>query len=389
LILVCAAGLRGSIADDVAKETAIFRAHKATPIVIADRGDLRYSSVATLEVPEVDPALGFVLSAMVGHLFGYEAAKAIDATALPLREAREAIERSVAHLRNPDAVLSEVASHLVPMMQSFHETLGSGDYDGQLEARTAIRLMEVFRDLGCDRPVEEYQRRTGKVGSPTALLDELLARLTAAIEELTRPIDAIKHQAKTVTVGISRSDEGVLESLLVQAVLSAGAGRDVLSYRSLKVLADLDPAVSEVVGFIRYRVVGSQIEVIDRGGIARDLTSRVERSNVLVGTKRRVADEREVLVARGRSDQRTVIMIPEVKGGDCTGITLLHLRFKDRMEAAEIRGVLQGYDRRYDRLVDWVTETEGSFDDARLADVSVVDLLIRPISEMADLWLHK
>ena len=29
----------------------------------------------------------------------------------------------------------------------------------------------------------------------------------AGIEELTRPVDAIKHQAKTVTVGISRSDE--------------------------------------------------------------------------------------------------------------------------------------------------------------------------------------
>jgi glucosamine--fructose-6-phosphate aminotransferase (isomerizing) len=274
------------------------------------------------------------------------------------------------------------------MMQSFQEILGSGDYDGQLEARTAIRLTEVFRDLGCDRPVEEYQRRTGKVGSPTALLDELLARLTVAIEELTRPIDAIKHQAKTVTVGISRSDEGVLDSVLVQAALAAGAGRDVLSYRSLKVLSDLDAAVEEVTGFIRYRVDGINIEVIDRGGIARDLTSRVERSNVLVGTKRRVADEREVLVARGRSDQRTVIMVPEVKGGDCTGITLLHLRFKNRMESAEMRGVLQGYDRRYDRLVDWVTETEGSFDEARLADVSVADLLIRPISEMADLWLH-
>jgi glucosamine--fructose-6-phosphate aminotransferase (isomerizing) len=389
LILVCAAGLQGSTADDVAKETAIFRAHKAAPIVIADRGDLRYSSVATLEVPPVDPALGFVLSAMVGHLFGYEAARAIDATARPLREAREAIERAVAHHTDPDEVLSEVTESLTPMIQTFHEILGAGDYDGQLEARTAIRLVEVFRDLGCDRPVEEYQRRTGKVGNPAALLDELLARLTVAIEELTRPIDAIKHQAKTVTVGISRSDEGVLDSVLVQAALTAGAGRDVLSYRSLKVLSDLDPAIEEVTGFIRYRVEAGHIEVIDRGGIARDLQSRVERSNVLVGTKRRVADEREVLVARGRSDQRTVVLIPEVKGGECTGITLLHLRFKDRVEAAVMRGVLQGYDRRYDRLVDWVAETEGSFDDARLAEVSVADLLIRPISEMADLWLRR
>ncbi len=388
LILVCAAGLQGSTAADVAKETAIFRAHKAAPIVIANCGDLRYSSVATIEVPEVDPALGFVLSAMVGHLFGYEAARAIDGTARCLREAREAIERAVAHHRDPDAVLDEVTTTLVPMVQSFNEILGAGDYNGQLEAQTAIRLMEVFRDLGCERPVEEYQRRSGKVGSPTALLDELLACLTTAIEELTRPIDAIKHQAKTVTVGISRSDEGVVDSTLVQAVMAAGAGRDVVSYRSLKVLADLDAAVEEVTGFIRYQVDGGHISVIDRGGIARNLPSRVDRSNTLVGTKRRVADEREVLVARGRSDQRTVVLIPEVKGGECTGITLLHLRFKERADAAVMRGVLQGYDRRYDRLVDWVTETEGSFDEARLADVSVADLLIRPISEMADLWLR-
>ena len=140
--------------------------------------------------------------------------------------------------------------------------------------------------------------------------------LTRAIEELTRPVDAIKHQAKTVTVGISRSDEGVMDRALVQAVLDAGAGRDVLSYRTLKVLADLDPAVAEVTGFTRYGIDGDTISVVDRGGISRDIASRVDRNPALVGTKRRVASEREVLVARGRSDGRTVIIVPEVKAGD-------------------------------------------------------------------------
>ena len=60
-------------------------------------------------------------------------------------------------------------------------------------------------------------------------IDDLTAALTRAIEELTRPVDAIKHQAKTVTVGISRNDEGVLDRPLVQAVLAAGAGRDRLT----------------------------------------------------------------------------------------------------------------------------------------------------------------
>ena len=81
LILVCAAGLAGSTADDVGKEVAIFRAHKATPIVIADDGDEHFVGATVIPVPAVDPALGFVLSAMAGHIFGYEAALAIDASA--------------------------------------------------------------------------------------------------------------------------------------------------------------------------------------------------------------------------------------------------------------------------------------------------------------------
>jgi glutamine---fructose-6-phosphate transaminase (isomerizing) len=386
LILVCAAGLRGSTADDVAKETAIFRAHKATPIVVADDGETRYSAAATIAVPAVDPTLGFVLSAMVGHLFGYEAALAIDASARPLREARETIERAVANDESPDQVLLTIRRDLGQLVDGYLQALGDGGYDGQLEASTAVRLSGLLRDLTAEQPVEEYQRRSGKVGTPAALIDEVVVALTRAIEELTRPIDAIKHQAKTVTVGISRSDEGVVDRALVQAVLVAGAGRDVLTYRTLKVLADLDPAVADVAGFTRYAIEGDHVSIIDRGGISRELSSRVDRDARLVGTKRRVAGEREVLVARGRSDQRTVIFVPEVKADTCVGITLLHVRFHDHLDAATMRGVLQGYDRRYDRLVDWVTETEGSFDDSRLGTLPVADLLIKPISDTADLW---
>lgn len=82
MILVCAAGLVGSTADDVAKEVAIFRAHKAAPIVIASNGDRAFdAALAVLSVPDTHPRLGFVLATMVGHLFGYEAALGIDAQA--------------------------------------------------------------------------------------------------------------------------------------------------------------------------------------------------------------------------------------------------------------------------------------------------------------------
>ena len=183
-----------------------------------------------------------------------------------------------------------------------------------------------------------------------------------------------------MTVGISRSDEGIIDRPLVQAVLDAGAGRDVLSYRTLKILADLDPAVAAVRGFTRYDIDPEHdtVTIIDRGGISRDLPSRVEGVAPLRGTKHRVASEREVLVGRGRSDGRTLIFVPEVKGGETTGLTLLHVKFHDTRPAEVMRGVLQGYDRRYDRLVDTVTETEGAFDESLLGEIPVRAIAHRP-----------
>ena len=225
------------------------------------------------------------------------------------------------------------------------------------------------------------------------VIDDLTAALTQAIEELTRPVDAIKHQAKTVTVGISRTDETLLEVPLVREVVATGAPRDQLTYRTLRTLADLGPAVAEVVGYTRYRIEGrvgpegtATATVVDRGGIARDLPSRTDRSPELRGTKHRVASEREVLVARGRRDGRTIVIVPEVKDGEATGLTLLHVRFADRLPVATARGVLQGYRNRYAALRDAVTETEPTFREDLLADIPVDVLLTEPINQLADRW---
>jgi glucosamine--fructose-6-phosphate aminotransferase (isomerizing) len=303
-----------------------------------------------------------------------------------LRQIRELVEHSVSAGDSADNVLAAVLAGLPPLSRQFLDGVRDHYYDGHLEASAAVRLSNTLRDAASANPVESYAWSSGKVGTPAALVDELVAALTEAIEQLTRPVDAIKHQAKTVTVGISRSDEGVIDRALVQATLAAGAGRDVLSYRTLKVLAALDPAVAEVHGFTRYRIEGDTVAIVDRGGISRDLQSRVDTDSRLLGTKHRVAASQELLVGRGRRDGRTVIFVPEVKAGVCTGITLLHVRLADRLPVDVMRGVLQGYDHRYDRLVDWVSETEGDFDESRLGGLPVDVLLIAPISETADLW---
>jgi glutamine---fructose-6-phosphate transaminase (isomerizing) len=390
LVLVCATGLVGSNADDVAKEVAIYRAHRATPIVIATEGDGRFAgAVETITVPASHPALGFVLSTVAGHLFGYEAALAIDASARPLREARAAIESAVS-TGDADAVLERLASGIEVPAAGFFDGLRTGTYDGHLDASTAVRIASVLRYATGAAPLDLYQMELGKVGTPSTVVEDLTAALTNGIEELTRPVDAIKHQAKTVTVGISRSDETLLEAPLVREVLGAGVARDSLSYRALRTLVDLDPAVEHVTGFTRYRIEGdvdgeAMLHVVDRGGISVNLPSRTDSDPRLRGSKHRVATEREVTVVRGY-DGRTLIIVPELKGNQVTGLTLLHVAFRPRLTAEAARGVLQGYRGRYAALKDAVTETETTFDDTRLADVDLVDLLTEPVYVLAERW---
>jgi glucosamine--fructose-6-phosphate aminotransferase (isomerizing) len=398
MILVCAAGLVGSTADDVAKEVAIYRAHKAAPIVIANEGETRFAAALdAIAVPPTHARLAFILSTVVGHLFGYEAARAIDAQARPLREIRSAIEASIGEgTSSGDRLLARMRPVLERNAGQFYDGLRTGAYNGHLEASTAVRLAALLR-YGLEQvPLESYQSEFGKIGTPSVVLDDLVAALTLAIEELTRPIDAIKHQAKTVTVGISRSDETLLQVPLARAVIDAGTPRDRLTYRTLRTLADLDTAVVEVRGFIRYRVEGldedrdgsSTALVVDRGGISLSFPSRTDRDASLRGSKHKVASEKLVYVTVGY-DGRSIVLVPEVKDNHTTGITLLHVKFHDRLPAAAMRGVLQGYRERYGALRDMVTETEPSFREDLLAEIDVLELLTLPVVELAARWQSK
>jgi glucosamine--fructose-6-phosphate aminotransferase (isomerizing) len=394
LILVCATGLPPAAAADVAKELAIYRAHRAAPVVIATEGTDFPAALATLPTPPVHPALVFVVSAMAGHLFGYEAALAIDAQAVALRGVRALVEEATEEPDTPGSdLLTRLAPRLAAPARAFTKDLATGAFDGSLPAAVAVRLVSVLRHATGDLPLELYEPPDGRLPTPAAVVEELAAALTRAIEELTRPIDAIKHQAKTVTVGISRSEEALFTAPLVAEVLAAGAPRDRLGYRALRTLGALAPAVEEVTGFTRYAIegaidAGATVAVVAKGGIARDIPSRAETSAnpLLRGTKHRAATLREVTVAKGATDGRTVVLVPETRRANVVGMTLLHARFADRLPAEQMRAVLEGYQGRYGALVDAITETEPVFDDGRLADLLPIDLLTVPVHLLAQHW---
>jgi glutamine---fructose-6-phosphate transaminase (isomerizing) len=395
MIFVCAGSASGANATDIAKEVEIFRAHKAAPVVVVTEGQeaLFAPGVDVIALPPAHPELAFVLTAMVGHLFGYEAALAIDSQARPLREARALVEQALAGPRHSAATIEEAAA-LEAAAAPALAGLRSGTYDGHLNASTAAQVTSLLRFATGALPVEVYEAEMGKVGTPAAIAADLVEALNAAVDELTRPIDAIKHQAKTVTVGISRSEEALVRAKLVRDALAAGASLESLGYRALRTLAALGPAVEEVLGYTRYHVEAGRsgdlqdatISVVDRAGIATGIPSRTATDNHLRGTKHRAAEKREVTVFRGLHDGRTGLMLPEVKDAQVTGITLLHARFAEHLAPQVARSVLEAYQGRYTALVDAVTETRPSFDDEVLGAVGVIELLTEPVAVLAQHW---
>ena len=113
---------------------------------------------------------------------------------------------------------------IVETARGFFAALQTGQYNGNLEASTAVAVVSLLRVITGPQPLQAYQRETGKAASPATLLEDLINALTHAIDELTRPIDAIKHQAKTVTVGMSRptpSLSGPIHKIFQELQISA------------------------------------------------------------------------------------------------------------------------------------------------------------------------
>ncbi len=78
-------------------------------------------------------------------------------------------------------------------------------------------------------------------------------------------------------------------------------------------------------------------------------------------------------------------MVPEVKDGQVTGITLLHASFVPLL-GAEVTRRSRAYQGQYTALVDAVTEDQPRFEDAVLGQVAPIELLTEPVAVLASHW---
>jgi glucosamine--fructose-6-phosphate aminotransferase (isomerizing) len=224
--------------------------------------------------------------------------------------------------------------------------------------------------------------------TPAALANCAVSMLTRGIDQLTRPIDAIRHQAKTVTVGISRSDDTLLQSPSLSYLLEIGVQRDHLQFSVMRALLALDEMIETITGHTRYSIKDGLISVEEQAGSAAGLTSRVGKDSPLRGTKSLTAREQTVWITRGRSDGRDVILVPEIENSHTVGITLLHIdvRAESAINVDARKRILEGYKQRLFALRDAVTETQENFDEEKLADIPIMELLTSPVVLLAQHW---
>jgi hypothetical protein len=68
-------------------------------------------------------------------------------------------------------------------------------------------LLLLLKYLSGRLPVSDFELDFGKKGTALNMLNSLFEFIGKSINGMSRPVDAIKHQAKTVTVGTSRISE--------------------------------------------------------------------------------------------------------------------------------------------------------------------------------------
>ncbi len=369
LVILCAAGLEDALLADVVKEAAIFKAHRATTVVLTTRGKEQFTPYAAsvIQVPPAPGGLDFVPVTMAGHIWGYHAALALDEGARLLKRIRSLLVDWIHLLEEDDpAGEREIQERLRPLVSEFLENLLGGRLDGGLDpsvgAGIAFLLEEVAGRAGLRSPIH----RLGEAGSPLpAQLRETLEWVNKGVEALLRPIDAIKHQAKTVTVGISRRAEA-LPAPFAPVLAELGISPEEVRRAHRLLLASLAPLVEEVPGATLYTLQGlgpqgepgpeTTIRVSKKIGTSRDIPSRADGGAPLEGSKWLAVKRSTLFFGRGGRDGRPVLALPLYRKARCSRLLLMHTPCRAGVEPALLAEALRAFQGRLDEIEAEVTE---------------------------------
>lgn len=388
LILVCAAGSPDAVLGDIIKDVSIFKAHRAGVVVFTDEGEHRFDTIAdsVIALPAGPMPLPVILNTMAGHLWGYYAACSIDEGSSFFQEFRNVLSlEMIRQDRKGYSLYEKLADknlHLIldRLFLRFNDLRNKGAFT-PTGVKTISDISLLVKYAGGKLPLEDYwvEFDGGNRANPLELLNVALGH---AVDELSRPIDAIRHQAKTVTVGTSRREEG-FQGPLFDILKALRFSERNLKGQNILALNRIQRAISSIRGYTLYDVNNldeegvpldtSTIAIRQRDGIAQEMTSRVEGSKRLMGTKRTIVRTGNVFAGYGRSDGAPITIIPLL--GSRPGVRsllLAHVEFNESLPARERAAVLGD---RYNDVRNMIHEYNLAWDDSYLDRLSMGTLL--------------
>jgi glucosamine--fructose-6-phosphate aminotransferase (isomerizing) len=399
LIFVCAAGNREDVVSDIVKDTAIFKAHQAVPIVVTTEGERRFDPYAdvVIRVPEVKERFAPIINTLAGHIWGYYAALAINEESRFIFDFRRQIDDHVAESIDREMDVYEIVldeafrEKVARFYTAFKEKIRQGRYATAMALNMASDLTLLLKYLSGRLPMSDFEFDFGRKGTAPNMLSAFFECLGEMINAMARPIDAIKHQAKTVTVGTSRIVERV-EGLLFEALQDHGFSKSQLTNINVLVLKRLQKVVAEILGTTLYSIDGlnylgepgedSTIHVIKKDGSAARLTSRVETDNRLRGTKRIIVKNGNIFIGRGRRDNRSILAVPVLSTGTkIDHLVLFNVSFRKEVELEKKIAALGG---KFYHIRNIVEETSIVWKDEYLDLLAIEDLFGMSAEKIAE-----
>lgn len=323
LTLVIANDLPHLMAQDTAKEVAIFKAHNGKPIVFAALGESCFEpyAEATIYLPSVGAGLDFVVAAVAGHLWGFHAAKAIDRTGIAFRNVAAFMTASLEAPEQVDFI------GLQTQIDALLKTIAEGNLEAAIPPRIVAQISQYLVHLTTVETDPAARR---------AILSDGIALMKTAYDELSRPIDSIRHQAKTVTVGISRPQKDIAP-VLRRTLADLSIPEMSLAERDRQLLITLSPVLAGIAGGALYKVMDSShdwdteaaptIQIVQKIGSSAGRASTYEQAQSAAGSKRRALRLGRVILSTGHRGVEKLLLIPvfDAQNWVCERLALLHV----------------------------------------------------------------
>lgn len=237
-------------------------------------------------------------------------------------------------------------------------------------------------------PVSDFEMDFNVKGTPVNMINTFFENLSNAVNTTARPIDAIKHQAKTVTVGTSRLKE-TFEGVVFDELAAHNFLVSQITNQNVVVLKNIQEVLSHIKGSLLYRISGlnllgeptpeTTIEVVRKLGALAGAHSRVEEETRLKGTKNIIVREQNVYLGKGRKDSRSILVVPVLSASTITPnrieyILSMNVAFKKGEDVSLLKKI-KALGGKYTRIKDLILESAAfDWDDKLLNLVEIEDL---------------